>query len=76
MTAGQCPDQHARTWLFEVPTVRLLGPVVPTAQWRQVALAGPPAPLAGKGVVNVTAAGRAAAAGEGAGGVADLDEVP
>jgi hypothetical protein len=70
------PDKDARLWLLEAPAGGLLGPVMPAAQWGQIAFACSSAPIVGQSVVVVAAERRAAAAGERAGPLPDLDEVP
>ena len=67
------PDKGARLWLLEMPAGGLLGPVMPTAQWGQIAFARSSAPIVSKGVVIVAAERRAAATGERAGALPDLD---
>jgi len=58
-----------------VPAGCLLGSVVGSADGGAVAFAGPPALVVGDGVFVVAAPGGAAAAGVGAGGVADGEQV-
>ena len=70
------PDKDAWLWLLEMPAKGLLGLVMPTAQWGQIAFACSSAPIVGEGVIIVAAERRAAAAGERAGPLPDLDEVP
>jgi hypothetical protein len=74
--AGEGPGQGAGCWLLEMPAGCLLRSVVPSAQGRQITLAGASALVKRLCVVVVAAAGGAAAAGEGAGPVAGFDQVP
>src|SRR5215468_4993796 len=60
------PDEDAGFGLGQRPPVGLLPVMMPAAQRRQIALAGSPAFVVGKGVVQVGADGGPPAAGEGA----------
>jgi hypothetical protein len=70
------PDKDTGLWLLEMPAGGLLGPVMSAAQWGQIAFACSSAPVVGEGVVIVAAVRPAAATGERAGPLPDLDEVP
>src|ERR1700722_2063818 len=71
----QGPDGWPWSEVVDVPAGGLLGLVVRAAQRMQVAETGPAALVVGDGVVEVAAFGVAAAAGRGAGGLSDLDQV-
>lgn len=73
---GCGPDERARRRMGDAPSRGLLGLMVPTAEWSQVAFASAAAILVGNGVVEVAVFGRAAAAGVGARALPDLDQVP
>src|SRR5690242_10861971 len=73
---GQVPGHDAWLGLFEPPAVDLFGPVVPSAQWGEVAFARPPALVVGHGMVMVATSCRAAATGERTGPLPDSDHVP
>jgi hypothetical protein len=70
------PDEHARLGLGQPPSLGLFDPVMVPAEWPQVAFAGPATLAERGGVVVVADAGGHTAAGRGAAGVADLDEMP
>ena len=68
--------EDAWFWLGEPPAGSLLDLVVPAARGPEVAFAGPAALRVGERVVAVALGRGTAAAGEHAGPVADLDQVP
>ena len=59
-----------------MPSRCLLGAMVPSAQRRQIAPAGPAAPVKGHGVIDVAPDGGPSAAGEAAGALPDMDQMP
>jgi len=73
--AGGGPLVQPGLGLGDGPAVRLLDPVAAAAACCAVAGAGPAALVVGDGVVEVGVAGVRGAGGEGAGAVADLDQV-
>jgi hypothetical protein len=73
--AGDGPGEEAGARLFQPPARRLLGLMVATAQWSEIALASEATTLEWRGVVEVALAGGTAAAGEGAGLLPDPDQV-
>ena len=61
--------------LFEFPSLALLTPMMVPAERRETAFAGQAALVPGQGVVQVAAGGGLPAAGRGAPGIPDLDQV-
>src|ERR1700678_4345857 len=72
---GGPPSQDAWFALLQPPALGLLAPVVVAAQRREVALAGGPAEMPRRSVIQVTVRGRVPAARRGARGVAGSDQV-
>src|SRR5579859_8015412 len=71
----QPPDQDAGSWLVQMPTLSLLGLVMSTAKWCQVALTRASSLIMRQRVIVIASAGSSSAAWERTGSLPDLDDV-